>query len=47
MKENTEKIDRNSGSVCRKTYRNIEKTGKNELLAYGQFDFTIETYRNQ
>ena len=28
LKQNPKKLHRNSGSGCKKTYRNIEKTGK-------------------
>jgi len=47
----SKKLHRNSGSGCKKTYRNIEKTGKIVLepLKYIDFghvnvDFTVEKF---
>ncbi len=51
MKQNPKELPRNSGSGCKKTYRNIEKTGQIVLeplkyidLAYVNVDFTVEIF---
>ena len=51
LKQNPKKLNRNSGTRCKKTNRNIEKTGKIVLeplkyidFAYVNVDFTVENF---